>query len=27
MESFGSVNVPFYRIYRNLLPWPIRMFK
>jgi hypothetical protein len=27
MESFGSKNVPFYRIYRNRLPWPIRMFK
>jgi len=27
MESFGSRNVPFYRIYRNRLVWPIRMFK
>jgi hypothetical protein len=27
MESFGSINVPFYRVYRNRLPWPIRMFK
>ncbi|MCU0474208.1 MAG: hypothetical protein MUC93_12740 [Bacteroidales bacterium] len=27
MESFGSRNVPFYRIYRNRLPWPIRMLK
>jgi hypothetical protein len=27
MESFGSTNVPFYRICRNQLPWPIRMFK
>ena len=27
MESFGSINVPFYRIYRNRLPWPVRMFK
>jgi hypothetical protein len=27
MESFGSINVPFYRIYRNRLPWPIRMLK
>ena len=27
MESFGSNNNPFYRIYRNRLPWPIRMFK
>jgi len=27
MESFGSVNVPFYRIYRNRLPWPVSIFK
>lgn len=27
MESFGSVSVPFYRIYRNRLMWPFRMFK
>jgi hypothetical protein len=27
MESFGSVNVPFYRIYQNRLFWPVRMFK
>jgi len=27
MESFGSINVPFYRIYRNRLIWPVRMFK
>jgi hypothetical protein len=27
MESFGSKNIPFYRIYRNSLIWPIRMFK
>jgi hypothetical protein len=27
MESFGSKNVPYYRIYRNCLPWPIRMLK
>jgi len=27
MESFGSKNVPFYHIYRNRLPWPVRMFK
>ncbi|MCU0461261.1 MAG: hypothetical protein MUF36_04505 [Bacteroidales bacterium] len=27
MESFGSINVPFYRIYRNRLPWPVSMFK
>lgn len=27
MESFGSVNIPFYRIYRNRLPWPVSMLK
>lgn len=27
MESFGSINVPFYRIYRNRLPWPLKMLK
>lgn len=27
MESFGSKNVPFYRIYRNRLPWPVRLLK
>jgi len=27
MESFGCVRVPFYRIYRNRLPWPVRFFK
>jgi hypothetical protein len=27
MESFGCRNVPYYRIYRNRLPWPIRMLK
>jgi len=27
MESFGCVKVPFYRIYRNKLFWPIRMLK
>ncbi len=26
-ESFGSTAVPFYRIYRNKLIWPLRMFK
>jgi hypothetical protein len=26
-KSFGSINVPYYRIYRNRLPWPVRMFK
>jgi len=27
MESFGSINIPFYRVYRNSLSWPLRMFK
>jgi len=27
LESFGSVRVPFYRIYRNRLFWPLRMIK
>jgi hypothetical protein len=27
MESFGSVNVPYYRIYLNRLFWPVRMMK
>ena len=27
MESFGCVRVPFYRIYRNKLFWPLRMMK
>ena len=27
MESFGCTRVPFYRIYRNSLPWPLRYFK
>jgi hypothetical protein len=27
MQSFGSINVPYYRLYRNKLPWPIRMLK
>jgi len=27
MESFGSTSVPFYRIYRNRLLWPVRMLK
>jgi hypothetical protein len=27
MESFGSLNVPFYRIYRNRLFWPVRLMK
>jgi hypothetical protein len=27
MESFGSVNNPYYRIYNNKLPWPVSLFK
>jgi hypothetical protein len=27
MESFGSIKVPFYRIYQNRLFWPVRMLK
>jgi hypothetical protein len=27
MRSFGSVNVPYYRIYRNRLFWPVRIMK
>jgi hypothetical protein len=27
MESFGSVNKPYYRIYRNRLFWPVRIMK
>jgi hypothetical protein len=27
MESFGCINVPYYRIYRNRLPWPVSLFK
>jgi hypothetical protein len=27
MESFGSVNKPYCRIYRNRLFWPVRMLK
>jgi hypothetical protein len=27
MESFGCMRVPFYRLYRNRLFWPARMFK
>lgn len=27
VESFGSVNYPYYRLYRNKLPWPIRLLK
>jgi hypothetical protein len=27
MESFGAKNNPYYRIYRNKLPWPVRLLK
>lgn len=27
MESFGGVNNPYYRIFRNNLPWPVRVLK
>jgi len=27
MQSFGSLNVPYYRIFRNRLPWPVRFLK
>jgi len=27
MESFGSRNVPYYRLYRNHLPWPVKWIK
>jgi hypothetical protein len=27
IESFGCKNIPYYRIYRNSLPWLIRMLK
>ena len=27
LESFGSVNHPYYRMFRNNLPWPIRLLK
>jgi hypothetical protein len=27
MESFGSEKVPFYRLYRNRLFWPVRLLK
>jgi hypothetical protein len=27
LESFGCVNVPYYRIYRNRLFWPVRLMK
>ena len=27
MESFGSIRIPFYRIYRNRLFWPVKILK
>lgn len=27
MKSFGGTNVPYYRIYRNRLFWPVRMLR
>jgi hypothetical protein len=27
MQSFGATNIPYYRIYRNRLLWPVRMIK
>ena len=27
MKSFGGINVPYYRLYRNRLFWPARMLK
>ncbi len=27
MQSLGCINVPYYRIYRNRLFWPVRMMK
>ena len=27
MKSFGGINVPYYRLYRNRLFWPVRMLK
>lgn len=27
IESFGSERYPYYRIFRNTLPWPIRLLK
>jgi hypothetical protein len=27
IESFGCSNVPYYRIYRNRLPWPVCLLK
>ncbi len=27
MKSFGGTNNTYYRLYSNLLPWPVRLFK
>lgn len=27
MKSFGSIDVPYFRIFRNQLPWPVRFLK
>jgi len=27
MKSFGCTDVPYFRIYRNRLPWPLKMLK
>ena len=27
MKSFGGINVPYYRLYRNRLFWPVRLLK
>ena len=27
MESFGAENIPFYRVYRNRLLWPVKILK
>jgi hypothetical protein len=27
IRSFGASCVPYYRLYRNNLPWPVRLFK
>jgi hypothetical protein len=27
IESFGSEKYPYYRIFRNILPWPVRLLK
>ena len=27
VRSFGASNIPYYRIYRNNLPWPLKLIK